>query len=61
VTIHGLGAGTDSGSTVFLLMYAVTAGTIAVLVLRRFVPRPVVSPGTPTAASGGTRSRRTRA
>jgi methionine sulfoxide reductase heme-binding subunit len=61
VTIHGQGAGTDSGSAVFLLMYAVTAGTIAVLALSSLVPRPVVSPGTPTAASGGTRSQRTRA
>jgi sulfoxide reductase heme-binding subunit YedZ len=60
-TIHSLGAGTDTGSTAFLVMYVVTAGAIAALALRRFVPRPVVSPGTPTAASGGTRSQRTRA
>jgi hypothetical protein len=60
-TIHGLGAGTDTGSTAFLIMYTVTAGAIAALALRRFVPRPVVSPGTPTAASAGTRSQRTRA
>ena len=60
-TTHGLGAGTDSGSTAFLLMYAVTTGAIAALAFRRFIPRPVVSPGTPTAASAGTRSGRTRA
>jgi methionine sulfoxide reductase heme-binding subunit len=60
-TIHGLGAGSDSGSTAFLLMYASAIGIVGVLALRRFVPRPVVSPGTPTAASAGTRSRRTRA
>jgi hypothetical protein len=46
---------------VFLLMYAITAGIIGVLALRRFAPKPAVSPGTPTAASAGTRSRRTRA
>lgn len=37
-TLHGLGAGTDSGSTPFLVMYAVTIGMIAVLAARRFVP-----------------------
>ena len=60
-TAHGLGAGTDSGSTTFELMYAVTAGAIAVLALRRFVPKPAVSPGTPTVVSAETRSGRTRA
>jgi methionine sulfoxide reductase heme-binding subunit len=60
-TIHGLGAGTDTGSTAFLIMYTVTAGAIAALALRRFVPKPAASPGTPTAVSAGTRSGRTRA
>ena len=60
-TVHGLGAGSDSGSPAFLLMYASTIGILGVLALRRIVPKPVVSPGTPTAASAGTRSRRTRA
>jgi sulfoxide reductase heme-binding subunit YedZ len=59
-TAHGLGAGTDSGSTAFLLMYAVTAGILGVLAMRRFA-KPAASPGTPTAVSAGTRSRRTRA
>ena len=60
-TAHGLGAGTDSGSTALLLIYALTAGILAVLALRRIAPKPAASPGTPTAASAGTRSRRTRA
>ena len=60
-TAHGLGAGSDSGSTAFLLMYASAIGVVGVLALRRFVPRPVVSPSTPTVASAETRSRRTRA
>jgi sulfoxide reductase heme-binding subunit YedZ len=60
-TAHGLGAGSDSRSPVFLLMYAITAGIIGVLALRRFAAKPVASPGTPTAASAGTRSRRTPA
>jgi methionine sulfoxide reductase heme-binding subunit len=60
-TAHGLGSGTDSGSSVFLLMYAFAAGILGVLALRRFAPKPAVSPGTPTVASVGTRSRRTRA
>lgn len=50
-TAHGLSAGSDSGSTAFLLMYAVTVGAIAVLALRRFAPRSDVSPGTRPAAS----------
>jgi sulfoxide reductase heme-binding subunit YedZ len=61
-TLHGLGAGTDSGSTAFLLMYAMTVGVVGLLALRRFFPRPrAASRGTPTVASAGTRSRRTRA
>lgn len=60
-TAHGLGAGTDSGSAAFLLMYATTVGVVAVLALSRFGTRPVASPGMPTVASAGTRSRRTRA
>jgi sulfoxide reductase heme-binding subunit YedZ len=60
-TAHGLGAGTDSGSAAFLLMYAATVGVVATLALRRFGTRPAASPGMPTAASAGTRSRRTRA
>ena len=35
-TGHGLGAGTDSGSTAFLLMYFVTVVAIGALALRRF-------------------------
>ena len=35
-TAHGLGAGTDSRSTAFLLMYALTAGAIGTLAVRRF-------------------------
>jgi sulfoxide reductase heme-binding subunit YedZ len=54
-TAHGLGAGTDSGSTAFLLMYAISAGTIAALVLRRFAPRSDASPGTRPAASAENR------
>ena len=60
-TAHGLGAGSDSGSTAFLLMYASTVGVVGVLALTRFVTRPVVSPGMPTVASAETKSRRTRA
>lgn len=42
-TAHGLGAGTDSGSTAFLLMYTVSVVTIGALALRRFNrPRPSV-------------------
>ncbi len=42
-TAHGLGAGTDSGSTAFLLMYTVTAVIIGALALRRFNrPQPAV-------------------
>jgi len=47
-TAHGLGAGTDSGSTAFLLMYAVTVVAIGMLALRRFSrengPRGEVAP-----------------
>jgi len=45
-TAHGLGAGTDSGSGWFLVLYAVATGTIVALGLRRFsrsrrrTPRP---------------------
>jgi sulfoxide reductase heme-binding subunit YedZ len=61
-TLHGLGAGTDSGSPAFLLLYATTSGMIGTLVLRRFSrPRPSAVPGTPTGVSAGTRSRRTPA
>src|SRR5213083_1977194 len=35
-TAHGLGAGSDSRSPAFLLMYALTAGIIGMLALRRF-------------------------
>jgi sulfoxide reductase heme-binding subunit YedZ len=38
VTLHGLGAGTDSGSTAFLILYAVTVGVVLFLAARRFVP-----------------------
>ena len=55
-TAHGLGAGTDTGSPAFLLMYAGTAGAITALALRRFAPRSDASRGTRPAASGGTRS-----
>jgi sulfoxide reductase heme-binding subunit YedZ len=42
-TAHGLGAGTDSGSTAFLLMYTVSVLTIGALAVRRFNrPRPSV-------------------
>jgi len=55
-TLHGLGAGTDSGSTVFLLMYATTVGVVGVLALKRFAPRPpVASPGKPPVESAGNR------
>jgi sulfoxide reductase heme-binding subunit YedZ len=37
-TGHGLGAGTDSGSGWFLVLYAVATGTIVALGLRRFSP-----------------------
>ena len=61
-TLHGLGGGTDSGSPAFLLLYAVTTGIVGTLALRRFSrPRPGAVPDTPTGASAGTRSRRTRA
>jgi methionine sulfoxide reductase heme-binding subunit len=64
-TGHGLGAGSDSGSSVFLLMYALASGVIGALAVRRYArsrpPRRAVVPGTPTVASAGTRSRRTRA
>ena len=35
-TAHGLGAGTDSGSTAFLLMYTISVVVIGALALRRF-------------------------
>lgn len=54
-TAHGLGAGTDSRSTAFLVMYALSAGTIGALALRRFVPRSGASPGTRPAASAENR------
>jgi methionine sulfoxide reductase heme-binding subunit len=54
-TAHGLGAGTDSGSRVFLLMYALSAGTVAALALRRFAPRSGAAPGTRPAASAENR------
>jgi sulfoxide reductase heme-binding subunit YedZ len=55
-TLHGLGAGTDSGSTAFLLMYATTFGVVGVLALRRFAPRPpFASRGTPPVESAGSR------
>jgi sulfoxide reductase heme-binding subunit YedZ len=60
-TAHGLGAGSDSGSTAFLLMYAITSGVLGLLALRRFAPRSAGAPGTPTVASAGKRSRRTPA
>jgi sulfoxide reductase heme-binding subunit YedZ len=41
-TAHGLGAGSDSGSTAFLLMYALTAGAVGALALRRYYRRPSV-------------------
>jgi sulfoxide reductase heme-binding subunit YedZ len=34
-TFHGLGAGTDSGSPVFLVLYTVTFMTVGLLILRR--------------------------
>ena len=43
-TGHGLGAGTDSGSTAFLLMYSVTAVAIGALALRRFNRSEAVRP-----------------
>ena len=55
-TAHGLGAGTDTGSPAFLLMYAGTAGAIAALAVRRFAPRSDASRGMRRAASEGTRS-----
>ena len=58
-TLHGLGAGTDSRSSAFLIMYSVSVGVIGVLAARRFVPRPVVSPGTQPAVSAGSRPGRT--
>jgi methionine sulfoxide reductase heme-binding subunit len=61
-TLHGLGAGTDSGSPAFLLLYATTTGIVGSLALRRFSrPRPADAPNTPRDASVGTRSRRTQA
>ena len=41
-TAHGLGAGSDSGSAAFLLMYALTAGVVGALALRRFTRKPSV-------------------
>ena len=41
-TAHGLGAGSDSGSTAFVFMYLVTGGVIGVLALRRYWRRPSV-------------------
>lgn len=41
-TLHGLGAGTDSGSNAFTLMYAITAGVIVLLIGRRITARPAV-------------------
>jgi methionine sulfoxide reductase heme-binding subunit len=43
-TAHGLGAGSDSGSTAFVLMYAVTMGVVGSLALRRYWRRPSVRP-----------------
>jgi sulfoxide reductase heme-binding subunit YedZ len=60
-TAHGLGAGSDTGSRAFLLMYAGTAAAIAALAVRRFAPRSDAFPGTRLAASAGSRSRRRRA
>ncbi len=37
-TLHGLGAGTDSGSTAFLLMYAMTIGVVGVLAAQALLP-----------------------
>ena len=55
-TLHGLGAGTDSHSTAFLLMYAVTIGVVGLLALRRGFSRPrAASPGTPPIASAENR------
>jgi sulfoxide reductase heme-binding subunit YedZ len=55
-TLHGLGAGTDSGSTAFSVMYATTVGIVGALALRRFAPRPrAASPGRPPVASAGNR------
>ena len=55
-TAHGLGAGSDTGSPPFLLMYAGTAGAIGALAVRRFALRSDASPGARRAASEGTRS-----
>ena len=55
-TLHGLGAGTDSGSTAFSVMYAATVGIVGALALRRFASRPrAASPGRPPVASAGNR------
>jgi sulfoxide reductase heme-binding subunit YedZ len=55
-TLHGLGAGTDSGLTAFLVMYAATVGIVGALALRRFASRPrAASPGRPPVASAGNR------
>ena len=55
-TLHGLGAGTDSGSTAFSVMYATTVGIVGALALRRFASRPrAASPGRPPVASAGNR------
>lgn len=43
-TAHGIGAGSDSGSTAFVFMYLVTGGVIGVLALRRYWRRPSVRP-----------------
>ena len=42
-TAHGLGAGSDSGSTAFVFMYASTAALIGALALRRYWRRPSVT------------------
>jgi len=54
-TAHGLGAGTDSGSTAFLLMYALTAGTIGTLAVRRF-SSDSRKPSVPSMRDHGSRS-----
>ena len=41
-TAHGLGAGSDSRSTAFVLMYAGASAVIGVLALRRYWRRPSV-------------------
>ncbi len=54
-TAHGLGAGTDSGTMSFLLMYAVAAGLIGALALRRFA-RSGRTPSVPSMRDHGARS-----